>query len=292
MCNINIIKRKDEYPDEKINTCMDVISIYSFASNDDGEGYIGITSNHTRTDRSLNKIQYNKLTPFHTLITHQRLTTSGPGINNTHPHEGKNFILQHNGIFHGIGNNDKSDTKIYLETLEQEYKKTLNVIDAIKEVHKKVTGSYSIILYDKNTEKIYYYKNSTTSMYKVEDKKYIAMSTDKKNLKVAKMILGINTGIKEVKDYNIYELTNHGLKFITKIPPREYTTTINEYTSDDINTLLGNDTLEYAQEDADKTIKEYKELQELHEKSLERPLSDKEYDRYTDLWRQYQPDLY
>lgn len=216
MCNINVIKRKDEYPDKKVNDCMNVLSLYSFASNSDGEGYISFSGNKILVNRDLNKIDYSKIPNSHFLMSHQRLSTSGFSFNNTHPHEGEHFILQHNGIFSGLGDKEKSDTRFYLEKLESEFKKSKNVIKAICETNKSVNGSYSIILFDKKTKKVYYYKNSVTSMHILEDKKYLVMSTVEKNVIVASMILGIKGTIKNVKHNNIYEITNKGLRYVAK----------------------------------------------------------------------------
>ena len=128
MCHLNIIKRKDEYCDENINYYMDIVSWNSFISNHDGEGFIGFTSRKMLLDRSVNKILYKNLDKFHTLITHQRFATSGFNLSNVHPHESKHFIIQHNGVFTGLGDKDKSDTRCYLESLEEHFEKSKDLI--------------------------------------------------------------------------------------------------------------------------------------------------------------------
>lgn len=236
MCHINIIKRKDEYPDSNINYYMDIVSWNSYSSNDDGEGYIAFGSRKYQIDRSIDKILYKNLQKFHTLITHQRYTTSGYGLNNTHPHESKDFVLQHNGVFLGVGDKDNSDTKIYLEFLQKVFDVEKNILKSVKICSESFKGSYSIVLFDKNTEKVYYYKNSSTSMYILEDKNYIVMSTSEKNLKIAKLFFGIKNSIKEVKSDILYELTTYGLKFNSRIKPKSkvknVNTTIFDYSKD------------------------------------------------------------
>lgn len=220
MCHINIIKRKDEYCDDNINYYMDIVSWNSFSSNDDGEGYIGFTSRKLLVDRSLNKILYKNLGKFHTLITHQRFATSGFNLSNVHPHESKNFILQHNGVFTGLGDKNISDTKCYLDKLEEYYIESNDIITSIKRLSVEIHGSYSIVLLSKKTNRVYYYKNSSTNMYILEDKNYIVMSTSNNNLKIARILLNIKSKIKEVNPDILYELTTTGLKFITRILPK------------------------------------------------------------------------
>lgn len=221
MCHINLIKRKDEYCDTRINFYMDVVSWSSFRSNSDGEGYIGFDSRKFIVDRTIGKIVYNELPAFHTIISHQRYSTSGFTLSNTHPHESKDFILQHNGVFHGIGDKEVSDTKIYLSRFQELYNLTNDILVCIKTLDKEISGSYSIVLFDKNTERIYYYKNSSTAMFILDDKKYLVMSTAKNNLEIAKMYFKMKSSIKEVHSDILYEITTHGLKFLSRIKPKE-----------------------------------------------------------------------
>jgi glucosamine 6-phosphate synthetase-like amidotransferase/phosphosugar isomerase protein len=220
VCHINIIKRKDEYCDDNINYYMDIVSWNSFSSNSDGEGYIGFTSRKLLVDRSLSKILYKNLGKFHTLITHQRFATSGFNLSNVHPHESKNFILQHNGVFTGLGDKNVSDTKCYLDKLEEYYSVNNDIIESVKKLSVDIHGSYSIVLLSKKTNRVYYYKNSSTSMYILEDKNYIVMSTSNNNLRIGRLLLNIKSKIKEVKHGILYELTTTGLKFVTRIEPK------------------------------------------------------------------------
>lgn len=215
MCTINLAMRKDEMPDKEINYYMDVVSWNTWLTNDDGEGYFGWDAKGLKKDRNKDKIIYTKLRPFHRLVTHQRYTTSGYGFNNIHPHESKNFMLQHNGIFSGLGDKEKSDTKYYLEKLEESFKETGDIVKTIKNVNKDTSGSYSIMLYDKNTGKLYYYKNGSTSMYFVENSEYFFMSTKESSLDYARAMFGFKNKSQEVKSHRIYEITNTGLRKVS-----------------------------------------------------------------------------
>lgn len=211
MCTINLAMRKDEMPDKEINYYMDIVTWNTWLTNDDGEGYIGWNNKGLKSDRNKDKIIYTKLKSFHKLVTHQRFTTSGYGLNNIHPHESKNFMLQHNGIFSGLGDKEKSDTKYYLEKLEKSFSETGDLIKTIKLVNKDTSGSYSIILYEKATGKLYYYKNGSTSMYLLENSEYFFMSTKESSLDYARLMFDIKAKAREVKSHRIYEITSHGL---------------------------------------------------------------------------------
>ena len=119
MCNLNIIFKKNRTDTPKIAEYMNIISYISWQGNNDGEGFISLSKDGLSTDRSKQKFKYVGDQWF--LSTHQRLATSGKNESNIHPHETEDLILQHNGIFGGMGNVDKSDTKEYAEKLQEEY---------------------------------------------------------------------------------------------------------------------------------------------------------------------------
>ena len=113
----------------------------------------------------------------------------------------------HNGIINGLGNHKKSDTCIYTEKLDKKYTHShKDLITAIQKASKKYGGSFSIVVYEKATKKVYYYKESWTKMYKIEDADWLIMSTTSENLKYAKFLFDIKTEIKEVDSYKIYNV--------------------------------------------------------------------------------------
>jgi len=115
----------------------------------------------------------------------------------------------HNGIINGLGDMKRSDTSYYAEMLEKEYVENgYSIVKAIRELHKKVAGSYSVLVYEKSTGRVFYYKESSTNMYIIRDRNYIVMSTLKKNIKLAKYLMGLKGKICEVKDEKIYNVTS------------------------------------------------------------------------------------
>ena len=205
MCNINLIYRKDRKDLFDLSKYMNTASWASYTSNDDGNGVFALSHAKTTLLKQKNFFTFNKACYF--LATHQRLTTSGLSVGNTHPHETSNLILMHNGIFADLGNADKSDSRFYANKLEKAFQDNgFNLVKAIQEVSLQVGGSYSILVYDKMHKKMYYYKESSTKMFKVEDSRYLVMSTRKDNLEFAKICLGITTKIKEVEPLKIYDL--------------------------------------------------------------------------------------
>lgn len=212
MCNLNLAIHRDDLPYSELNQWMSVASWNSWMNgNDDGEGYFGWNATKFFLDRNVKKIRYHQLEPFRFLVTHQRLTTSGQGHNNLHPHESKSFVLMHNGIFSGKGTPEKSDTKQYLELLERTYADEQDVLRTVKKTNSMISGSYSIILYHKESEKVYYYKEPTTNMFQLLSHQWFFLSTSKNNLELAKKMFGITAKIHPVKDGVLYEVTSDGL---------------------------------------------------------------------------------
>jgi hypothetical protein len=195
---------------------MDVVSYNSFRTNDDGEGFWGFQNGKDiKQDRSFFKLRYAPHT-YWFLASHQRFKTSGDGLENIHPHETKDLIIEHNGVFYALGDKDKSDTKKFAEKLQEEYDvQGGDLIKAIGELMPKMNGSYSVLILDKNTKRVYYFKDRATSMYKVENDKYLIMSTDEDNASFGKWFFEIDTKVEEVKPYVIYNILN-GFKSVGK----------------------------------------------------------------------------
>jgi hypothetical protein len=207
MCHINVIYRKDRVQSRKLAQYMDFASYMSFKYNNDGEGYIGFTGkNLLKQDRSFFKLRYAP-DKFWFLASHQRYKTSGDGIDNVHPHETKDLIIEHNGIFYAMGDKEKSDTKKFAEMLQERYEKLSGkLVDAISELMPEVNGSYSVLVMNKNDRKVYYFKDRATNMYKLEDDKFLIMSTDDDNVGFAKWFFEIEKKVEEVEPYKIYSV--------------------------------------------------------------------------------------
>lgn len=240
MCNINLILNKRKTDSFRLSEYMTTVSYNSWKTNNDGEGFIGLGKKGLEIKKGTTKMRYTK--PYWFLVSHQRIKTSGKiNIDNTHPHITKNLVLLHNGIFSYLGNEKKSDTKIYIERLDRKYnQKQKELIKAIQTLNRKVSGSYSIVIYEKKSKKVYYYKESLTDMYILENKNWLIMSTTKENLEFAKYFFDINAKIREIKPYKIYDIFN-GFKEIGTFREKRIYITANEkgeknkYWYDDIN---------------------------------------------------------
>lgn len=212
MCNINIVLKKDNIPSKKLSEYMNVASYNSFIANDDGEGFLGI-GKETVFKKSKYKLRFNGAYWF--LASHQRMATSGYGENNIQPIPTKNLVLMHNGVFSGLGDQKKSDTYYYLDLLDRYYEKyNGNLKRAIKKTNSKVGGSYSILVYDRNTKQIFYYKEPYTDMYFVNSRDYLIMSTKRHNVEYSKFLFGIDKPIKEAKSGVIYDVMKN-LNYVT-----------------------------------------------------------------------------
>ena len=133
------------------------------------------------------------------IIGHNRFKTNGDAKDNLNNHtfKSKNFILVHNGIISnykalkklmGFEYAKETDTTIIIKLLEHYYKDSSNTIEAIKKTAEMLKGSYSVLLYDRNTKEIFYFKNSSTSFYFClitnKEREYILIgSTNAENLK-------------------------------------------------------------------------------------------------------------
>ena len=231
MCHINLIFKKDKVPDKKLSRFMNIVSYYSHLANDDGEGYVGIDEKDMCFDKGFNKFYF--VNPYWFLATHQRIATSGKGVGNTHPHETKDLILMHNGIISSLGSDEKSDSRVFVDMLQEAYEKQegkKDVTMAIREVTKQVSGTYSILVVEKATMDVFYFKERLTSMYKVENNDWLIMSTDDKNVKFAKFWFGIKGKIKEVEELYIYDVLNN-FKKIRKFEEKPYIYTESKYYS-------------------------------------------------------------
>jgi predicted glutamine amidotransferase len=198
MCNLNILRSKKGKLLGKAISCINTMGYMSSLHNKDGSGMIAraptgeisISHNHKGRVRAIGE--------YDLVATHQRLSTSGHNGKNTHPFTRKHFILMHNGIFYGLGDTKKSDTSKYCDLLEDALEGTNDLIKAIQEVHKDISGSFSILVYDRDKRRFLYYKNSMTSFSGVSTPLFDIYSTDSDNLKYAKWFMRIKLG-REIK---------------------------------------------------------------------------------------------
>jgi hypothetical protein len=194
MCNISVILARDgeQLSDRAVN-CAEVMGYMSSEHNKDGSGAIfQLRNGEIFIGHSEDKVRIKRGWDYSVIATHQRISTSGHGVENLHPYKRDGFLLMHNGIFSGLGDKNKSDSSVYCDKLQVELHKSKDLVVAIKEVHKEVTGSYSVLVYDRVNRRFLYYKNSSTSMTMIEHPKYRIMSTDRDNTKFATWFLQLD----------------------------------------------------------------------------------------------------
>jgi len=206
MCHINLVFKKDMVPDKKLAKYMNIVSFYSFQSNSDGEGYLAFDNDEMRTGKSLGKIRYGL--PSYLLMTHQRFTTSGKGVDNVHPHETQDLVVMHNGVISTLGDDKKSDTSYYADMLQELYIEHQDVTKAVRALALKTRGTYSVVVVEKASSKVFYYKEKSTNMFMTSNDKYLIMSTNENNVKFAKFWFKIKQKVKEVEELYIYDVLN------------------------------------------------------------------------------------
>ena len=187
MCNINIlIKKKGHFPRvEKILPVIQHVTGYSFVTNSDGEG--AYFSKSKKLKKGLKKLDYGvyktEIDESRTIITHQRISTSGFSNKYTQPFMNRDFVLVHNGILSSFVRGKKSDTSVMFETLTKNFRlgksktRERRIVKAIQKTLDENGGSYSILLYDRITGLSYYFKSDSTSIqFLVGDYLFISTS--------------------------------------------------------------------------------------------------------------------
>ena len=139
-----------------------------------GIGYTTTLSGYSENsadsvDKAIDKL-YEKQKEVQTnqlMIMHFRTATSGRTTLNTQPIIYGNFLVAHNGIFTDLGNVEKSDTRVFTEKLDAEYKKHKFKTSREEEYFlnkfvETVPGWYSLFIYSWKTRKLYYYRKSAS----------------------------------------------------------------------------------------------------------------------------------
>ncbi|MFA6023519.1 MAG: class II glutamine amidotransferase [Candidatus Pacearchaeota archaeon] len=198
MCEIQFIKRLDnKFLDSEDIFFFEVMMIKGSFWNKDAWGLFNnsILTKKEGSFKSIGLLNY-ELLKNNFVVGHNRLATNGNANKNenNHPFESKNFILVHNGIISNYAEltlnenlyfKGETDSLVILHLIEKYYQKTNDISKAIKKTTKKLIGSYSVFVLDKNTNTLYYFKSENAKFsfcyIETETKKILLGSTNVTN---------------------------------------------------------------------------------------------------------------
>lgn len=178
--------------------------------------------------------EHEKLLTGNFLVGHNRLATTGEKEKqcNNHPFEKNDFVLVHNGI---IGNNTvlrtefnirspiETDSYVILWLIDYYFQESgtkdrrQGIVTAIKKTTQKLLGSFSVFLYDRVSDGLYYFKNNQTSFsFCLFDGDLLIGSTNPVNLEHAYLndMFLPDTGlfqeriVKRIENGRIYSIDN------------------------------------------------------------------------------------
>ena len=180
MCEIQFVMSRN-INDEEIVNFLDMLNEGSYSNSDatglctdNGTKWKFRTALHSLKDKkSGNLLSDIRVNTSKFLIGHNRLATTGSEKENknNHPFETSNLMLVHNGV---ISNHDslkgnfaldyaeETDSAIIIHLMEAYLEQNYTIEDAIKETAESLQGSYSVMLYYKPDNRIFYFKNSST----------------------------------------------------------------------------------------------------------------------------------
>ena len=181
MCEIQFVMSHN-INDEEIVNFLDMLNEGSYTNSDatglctdNGTKWKFRTALHSLKDKKSGSLLTDiRVNTSKFLIGHNRLATTGDEkLNkNNHPFETSNLMLVHNGV---ISNHDslkgnfaldypeETDSAIIIHLMEAYLEQDYSIVRAIKETAESLQGSYSVMVYYKPENKIFYFKNSSTS---------------------------------------------------------------------------------------------------------------------------------
>ena len=129
-----------------------------------------------------------------------------------HPFKTERLVLAHNGTLDlksdsGYKKADfpsKIDTEIFLDILDEEYKKTDTMVGAIKETYSNFTGKFAFLIYEYKTGDYYIARGETAKLHQVEIKKDgerigFVINTQKDTLITGLILFNNNAYLKGIK---------------------------------------------------------------------------------------------
>ncbi len=239
MCEIHFIYKKQKLMKEDLNEFIKMMCFGSLRKHDDAWGFFTDKTSFKQggifdpnvTDICAIKSNF--------IVGHNRLSTIGIGplwkrwrakTNKEieelqhHPFKLGDFLLVHNGVIsnarsifkkYKIQTPIKTDSFAIIYLIWHYFKKSQEkdrqgkILDAIQKTTKKLEGWYSIILYDKKANKLYYFKEPTTNFnFCTINNSFLIGSTHKLNIDYS--YLNNNKTNFTPKSNVVYLLGNYG----------------------------------------------------------------------------------
>jgi predicted glutamine amidotransferase len=254
MCNLNILIKNREI--KETTSFISSATALSYAYNNDGEGFY--CDNLNKVVKSLDKIDFinyiENLNKSNYILIHERFSTGGNGVENSHPFENDKFVLIHNGVFNSFKkdySSNKSDTAFFFEDFNNLFNKYYNPLQkrdkiikrVIKELLDKNTESWSIGIYDKKEKCLYYFKNSKTNIYAYKNHEYLYITTNESNNNFLTLLKREYREI-NLKDNIIYKIYINDKQSITYNPigiiKKSVCNNISIYNYNDYNPIIKN----------------------------------------------------
>lgn len=157
-------------------------------------------------------------------LGHTRAPTSGSTDNNenNHPFMTKDFILAHNGTI----SNDKElkemfkldyesecDSAVIIHLIQHFYDKYKDVVKAIQETTKLLSGSYACWLYHKKSETVYLFRHSNPICYYIDKRnRCLLFASEQRHIDNVYDKKLRYSDIPDIKENTIYMIDEEGIK--------------------------------------------------------------------------------
>ncbi len=185
----------------------------SYADNSDGDGFYSGNLVVKGKDKINLQAFYEIITNSKVNICHQRLATSGLTPKYIQPFNDRDFVLVHNGVINEFLGKKGSDTygffRKFIKKFEESKGKSREerIIKTIKELLDNLSyGSYSIALFDKVSENLYYFKNYSTNIHFYKSSEMLYITTNSYNNIFLKMF-DYKFSELDIKEDIIYRVT-------------------------------------------------------------------------------------
>lgn len=217
MCNLNILIKTNQTEDqerENLNFYMCACT-NSFINNSDGEGfYFDKSDLLIKSKQKIDIIaQMDNLKNSKFILGHERISTSGHEDTYIQPFQNDDFVLMHNGILNDYVKNAHSDTFNLFEDFKLlfnnvEGSRQEKIIKCIKSALDDNEGSFSISIFDKKENALYYFKNDKSQIHVVrtKDKKLMFLTTSNSNIGIFDIYKEKSKKI-DIQNFKIYKIT-------------------------------------------------------------------------------------